>query len=68
MCFKYVRFEPFVFEAGKNPPNACYEETVIFHLICIGSIVAAIVFSPSEPCSRSSFSNSISLFINKYDS
>ena len=51
------RFEPFVFEAGKSPPNACYEETAIFHLICIGSIVAAVVFSPSEPYSRN-FSNS----------
>lgn len=54
----FCRFEPFVFEPGKHPPNPCYEETTIFYLMCIGSIVAALVFSPSEPYSRSSFTNS----------
>jgi hypothetical protein len=52
------RFESFVFEPGKHPSNPSYEETTIFYLMCIGAIVGALVFSPSEPYSRSSFSNS----------
>lgn len=52
------RFEPYVFEPGKHPPNPSYEETTLFNLMSIGSIVAAFVFAPSPPYSRSSFSNS----------
>lgn len=53
------RFVPYVFEPGKSPPNPCYEETTMYHLLNIGSIVAAFVFAPNEPYSRNFFSNRI---------
>ncbi|KAI9554376.1 hypothetical protein GHT06_019648 [Daphnia sinensis] len=58
-CHAQPWFEPYVFEPGKHPPNPSYEETTLFNLMSIGSIVAAFVFAPSPPYSRSSFSNKI---------
>lgn len=54
----YIRFEPYVFETGKKPPNPSYEETTLFYLMTIGSIVAAFVFCPSQPYSRNGYSTS----------
>ena len=52
------RFVPYVFEPGRFPVNPSYEETTIFYLLCIGSIVSAIVFAPSPPYSQNIFKNS----------
>ncbi|KAK4045765.1 hypothetical protein OUZ56_033720 [Daphnia magna] len=57
-CHAQPWFEPYVFEPGKHPPNPSYEETTLFNLMSIGSIVAVFVFAQSPPFSRSSFFNS----------
>ena len=51
------RFEPYVFVPGRMPPNASYEETTLFHLMNIGSLVAAFVFAPNPPYSRHIYAN-----------
>ena len=53
-----TRFEPYVFEPGRVPTNPCYEETTIFFLICIGTIVTVFVYAPDEPYSKRFYNNS----------
>lgn len=53
------RFEPYVFEPGKVPPNPSYEETTIFYLLTLSTIAAAFVFTPSAPYSLHVYSNRI---------
>lgn len=57
LFFFINRFEPYVFQPGLMPPNASYEETTLFHLMNIGTMVAAFVFAPNPPYSRNIISN-----------
>lgn len=61
MILKYllIRFEPYVFESGKYPPEPSYEETVIFFMLTIGIVSSAFVFSPGTPYSRNPMTNRI---------
>ena len=58
ICWYFVnRFQPYVFESGKVPPNPSYEETTLYHLMTIGTVVTTFVFSPNPPYSRNIKSN-----------
>jgi len=56
-CLGQPWFEEFHFVSGKMPPNPCYQETTMYHLLCIGTITSAVVFAPGPPYSRSVFTN-----------
>ena len=54
---RLFRFEAYVFEKGKHPPNASYEQTSIFLYACAASVIAAIIYSKGAPYRRPLYSN-----------